>query len=40
MKNKIDLFFKDGTIINAIYLEETKDIILQNYNKIFMLTSY
>ena len=40
MKNKIDLFFKDDIIINAICLEETKDIVLQNYNKIFILTSY
>ena len=40
MKNKIDLFFKDDIIINAICLDETKDIVLQNYNKIFILTSY
>jgi hypothetical protein len=40
MKNKIDLLYNDGVIINAIYLEETQCIVFQNYNKIFKLTGY
>ena len=40
LKNKIDILYNDGIIINAIYLEETKELIIQTNKKIFMLSNY
>ena len=40
MKNRIDIFYNDGIIINIIYLEETSDFIFQTNKNIFMLSNY